>query len=522
MVRIILPERAEYEYRFIPVSGAKLNKASETNRTIYQLEENARWTTIGTFNGYELSMRGFIKTYTEKDCENKLWETENGKQQNPNSLFSDYWYFDADRTSHENQPEHQITWINEFLDNEPEWYENRKEQYNHLAYAGLYCQSSTELSQFSNFSAYIRKGIRVELLLKEGYGPTSLFPEICYSLLVNRRWGAGELIGDASTDKDRLKTAAKFCKANNFYWDGVISERINIRDFLYEQAAFQLLDFTIVGGRFSLYPSVPFKTNGAIDNDAVAGEANFPISGLFTNGNVRNYRCTMNSTEDRQLFTAEVKYRKEEKNGFPDTRALRIRLDTSQGGYFRDPIETFDLTQFCTTREHALKFAKTALRIRQGVDHSVSFETTPDSARTLSPGCYIRMAVSMQHAEIDKGYGNRLRVGSISHEGLLQPSSEGVGTGTNIHYWKPGTQEVRQATLEMEGSPPRVKSSALRGSVFTVRNDQNQARVYKVETLAYGEDGMVEITASYVPLTNRRTMLILDWNDKDFVIEEVL
>ena len=51
--------------------------------------------------------------------------------------------------------------------------------------------------------------------------------------------------------------ASKFCYANDLFWDGVISEKINLREFLYTQAAYQLLDFTILGGQFSLFPSVP-------------------------------------------------------------------------------------------------------------------------------------------------------------------------------------------------------------------------------------------------------------------------
>ena len=128
------------------------------------------------------------------------------------------------------------------------------------------------------------------------------------------------------------------------------------------------------------------------------------IKALFTDGNVRNFKTTFLSPEERQLFIAELKYREETENGFPETHVTRVRLNDQEGGYYRDPVEVFDMTQFCTRRSHALRFAQYALRIRQLVDHSVSFETTPDAAHTLSPGDYIRVGVSVMHAELDRGY----------------------------------------------------------------------------------------------------------------------
>ena len=199
-------------------------------------------------------------------------------------------------------------------------------------------------------------------------------PEIAYDLLTNRRYGVGEFIGNNSVDAVRFNVAAEFCFVNGFYWDGVISNKTNVRQFLFEQSAFQLLDFTILGGQFSLYPAVPFRSDYSIDFNATAGSSTFPIKALFTDGNVKDFRCTFLSPEERQLFIAELKYRKEERNGFAETRLTRVRLADSEGGYYRDPVEAFDMTQFCTTREHAINFAKYALRLRQTVDHSVSFK----------------------------------------------------------------------------------------------------------------------------------------------------
>ena len=46
--------------------------------------------------------------------------------------------------------------------------------------------------------------------------------------------------------------ATDFCNANHFYWDGVISERVNLREWIYEQASYQPAGLHDEGGRFGL------------------------------------------------------------------------------------------------------------------------------------------------------------------------------------------------------------------------------------------------------------------------------
>lgn len=495
------------------------NLGRQSSKQVYLLNSRNRWEKHSEIDGFVLSGRGSFVDLNDYKLSHPFWETGEKQQQNPGSLLNDYWYFDADTTSHDNSPEHEITWVNEYIDNPAEWYENQEEQYNNLGYAGIICQSSTEISNFSSFSAYFKKGINITKLLGgDKFGPSNNFAEIANSLLANRRFGVGEVIGNNSIDTERMIESAKFCEANGFYWDGIIAEETNVREFLFTQAAYQLLDFTIIGGRFSLMPSVPVDSNFKILNSAKAGSNEFPIKALFTDGNVQEFKTTFLSPEERQLFIAEIKYRIEpETNGFPDQRSLRVHLSPEQGGYFRDPVESFDLTQFCTSREHALTFAKYALRIRQLVDHAVSFQTTPDAAHNLAPGDYIRIAVSVQHQERDRGYTRRLVTGSISDNGIVQTSRIGY-KGQEVYYWRPGTTDVKTATLPDSGMVE--DNEELKGVLFTVKSTVSESRIYKVESIAFSEESFVDISATYIPVEQDGTMSTLKWDDADFVIED--
>ena len=552
MIRISHSERNEFEYRFIPISGnvfCELGEwATPKDIEINLLQEDAPWRGAGGRHGPSASdiasFKG-IKKRLDTRLSNSLCyaigdfdQTDKGtygleRNQNPNSALCDYYTFDAEDSSHRNAPEHEITWINEFVDNKDSWYANPKDQYSRIAYAGLMLASSKEYSNFSELSAYFKRGIQMPRLINASGSfdspelnfagvpetATCLFPEVAYDLLSNKFRGAGELVGRGEVHDGKMKLAARYCQANNFYWDGVISQKVNLRQFIFEQAAYCMLDFTIVGGMFALVPSLPYNADFSINEAANVNDGTLPIAALFTDGNMRNYKVTFLSPEERQNFIAEVKYREENENGFPTEQSFRLRIaklenDSRNEGTFNDPIETFDMTQFCTKKEHAVKFAKYALRTRQFVDHALEFETTPDAAAALEPGAYIRVASEVTH---HYNNGARFSVGSIDSTGVVQSGQSDID-GKEIFYWKPGMDGVRSAILDIDNN--RAVDSGLRGTVFSVKPNGVEPRLYKVESISLSEDGMVDISATHAPTNPFGQLKVLQWDDSGFVEEE--
>ena len=551
MIRIAFKERAEYEFRFIPISGtAVLNEGYD----YFLLYEGKRYTKVVENNKYFIQAQCSRERFGTKDLESLIWYAElndlprqngtladserqdnrNNNSMNPHNIISDWLLFDSEASSHQNDPEHEINFINEYIEQPEEFTEDESLMYSRLCYGALALHSSKEWRDFSSFSGYFKEGIYVKKVstangddddaIKQSMNndaarATNLLPDIVTDLLARKDFGVGEYVGIDQINLVSMRAAGKFCEGNNFTWDGVISDRLNIRDFIFDNAGFALLDFTIIGGKFGLVPAVPYNTNGTVNHAAKPGDPTFEIRALFTDGNMREFKVSFLPPEEREMFTAEVLYRRETENGFPETEAVTVRLTTEQGGFFRDPVESFDCTQFMTDKEHAIKFAKYALLTRKYVDHSVTFETTPDAAAGLYPGAYIRVASEISHYEPDnnRDWSKRFSVGCITPNGKVISGQNDVD-GQTVYYWNSSMPEVRTTRVEVTDDGI-VANTSLHGTLFSVVPNVEEPRVYRVESLTINEDSMVEISATVVPLTREKRMKVTQWSDNQFVIQ---
>ena len=435
---------------------------------------------------------------------------DDGRLVTKDSLFlwnaaSDYLLYDAENMSHQSEPEHEVVFINEIIKQSGDEDDNRKvPQYPNMAVSAIKLVSTKEWKSFSNLSAYFEYGVSVEKLVGASPGPTNLLPEIAWALLTDSKLGAGAIIGPAGVNRDDMILATRFCIANGFYWDGVIDQRENLRSFIYEMASYAFMDLTIVGGRFSLIPAVPYDTNYVINR---AGKPE--IKALFGDGNVKDMKISFLGPEERQMFKAVVVYRREKQNSFPEVRTAVVKRKVDSDNL---PTERFDFTQWCTSRSHALRFAKFALMIRATVDHGLTFQTTPQAAMSLAPGDYFRFVSQATHF-------TRLNNGSIDSRGYITSADGTRGGQLDVFWWKPGTQDnptVGTITV-VDG---HVAEQQYWGCLFCLRTDAATSRVYRCESLSYADDGLVEVAGSYAPLTASGSLEYLQWNESTFDIQE--
>lgn len=499
-IRVYHP-KIQWEYRLMPYPGTAVLR-TKRNRYCNLLTPGAtRRYNEGVFT---IEFAGQSLKLTDLEMCNTEWITEGMRNNDPRQynlnaydVVNDGFTYQEETASHANSPEHSITYVNEYIK------EDRGPQYEGLALVGLKMDSTREWTSFSSLSAYFKDGIIVERLNKAGKDSTNLLPEIAYALLTDEKLGAGKLIGADQVDKARMIEAAKFCYANGFTWDGVIDQKLNLRQWIFEQAGYCLLDFTILGGRFSLVPSLPVKSNWKIDYNGKP-----EIKALFTDGNIKDLKVSFLSPGERQLFTGVATWRLNRENAFPETRTLSVRLSDAEGGSDNDPVETFEMAGFCTSEEHVEKFLKFALKMRQLVDHGLTFSTTPQSAMGLEPGQYVRLVSEATHT-------SRFNNGTIGDDGTIQCVDVIADGEHSILYWEPGTEGVKEARLLVKDG--KAQDTSLRGTLFTIKNSTTTDRTYKVESINYGEDGFVDVAASFVPLTAYGSLAVLDWNEGDFV-----
>ena len=411
---------------------------------------------------------------------------------NPFDVVADWNVYEGDENSNTSKPEHEIVYVNEIL--KPEVNNDSEEtgfaKYSNLAFAGIRINSSKEWTNFSQFSAYFKEGIKIYDLINSSIdnndvitwaadASSNLFPEIAYSLLASTKIGAGKLVGVDSIDFRAMKNAADFCLKNRFFWDGTISSKVNLREFIFEHAGYCLLDFTIIGGRFSLKPSLPVNGDNEIDKTVLP-----EIKCLFTDGNINDLEVSFLSPEERQTFKAVVLYREEQENGFSEKKSILVQENILNSE--TDPIETFDLSGFCTSRRQAKYFAFLAIRSRRLVDHGLKFNTAPQYVRNLSPGDYFRLVSEVTHT-------NRFKNGAKLEDGTIV-SKDNMTGNEEVYYWEPGTEGIKpvdNGTVTLSQVP--------NGSLFTVKTTTTENKVYKCESISYTEDGLIEVAGSFAP-----------------------
>jgi hypothetical protein len=438
----------------------------------------------------------------------------------PYAALSDYPQYQGEELSCDNGPEFEVMYVNEQI-----FKFGNQASYDDLAYATLRIRANRQLQSFSQFSAYVKTGIKVERLvsdtdLQDTLGlsgipdryATCLLPEIVYALLSDPVLGVGELVGRYQIDRSSMINAANYCLRNGFTWNGVLAERVNIREWIYQQATHNLLDFTVIGGRFALTPSLLTNSKGEIDLTKTP-----PIKALFTDGNIKDLTCNFLDPSDRQLFTATALWRVEEGNGFPQTMTTTVSLSENQsnpglqgGRPGRDVVETFDLSDSVTSEAHVVAFLKMALRARQCIDHSIEFTTTTNEMMGISPGDYIKVSSEASHSR-------RWNNGSIGSAGQVTLNDSRSGD-LNVLYWKPGFDRVKEATINIQDG--QITNAALFNTVITVKNESVNVRTYRISTISYGEEGEVQVTAAHSPLTTKYnpngSLLLADWDENDF------
>ena len=305
--------------------------------------------------------------------------------------------------------------------------------------------------------------------------------------------GAGALLKMTESNASLLEvddfvSTSRFLHAQKLFFNGVLGDRTNLRQYITDTAPYFLCNFVMMDGKFSLKPAIPvLEESGQINIGPV------PIEQLFTAGNILedSYKLEYLRSEERRPFKAVMRYRKESKNKFPEEKVVEVKLpgQFEEHGIRLLPQEQFDLTQFCTSENHAIQVAKYFLGIRKLVSHTISFSTTVDGL-SLRAGSYIKViTTSSPYSSANNG--------TVSSTGAVTSVRDMPDGQYPVSFFKTDSQDVEEALMEVSNNI--VSDSTFHDSVFTVRDESVKQNVYIVEQLTFSQEGTVDIVASEHP-----------------------
>ena len=207
-------------------------------------------------------------------------------------------------------------------------------------------------------------------------------------------------------------------------------------------------------------------------------------------------------------FQAVVRYRTAQRNQFPEEQTLVVRWSDLPES---STVETFDMTQYCTSRQHAFMAAKYFLSLRRRVTHTIKLRTTPYGL-SLAPGDYIRVLTqaSPYNAANNGVVDSSLNITSVT------PLLDGVYT---VSYWNASFDDLLTETMTVAGG--KAVEAKFADAIFTIVDATVSSGTYIVEQLTLGEEGLVDIVAVEFPTTSTLNSLIaLDLlNDAAFTTE---
>ena len=405
--------------------------------------------------------------------------------------------------SNESEPEHNIVYVNEIVPNA------KMPEYNNLTLAGLSLKAGRNFTSLDQMRCWLGSGLHVKRLHpdrsvydledlaannKEA-GPSNLFTDLVFYLLTNQTGGAGALLkmdendpDPALLNKQDFIDTSLFLQAQKLFFNGVIGDRTNLRQYITDTAPFFLCNFVIMDGKFSLKPAIPvMEKSGQINVGAVK------IDQLFTAGNIleNTYKLEFLRSEERRPFKAVMRYRQETKNKLPEEKVIQVRLPGQHQKHDIDllPQEQFDLTQFCTSESHAIQVAKYFLGIRDLVTHTISFSTTMHGLN-LRAGSYIKVVTS------SSPYKNANN-GTINNAGAVTSVLDMPDGQYLVSYFKAGSNDVEEGIMQVTNSI--VADATFHDSVFSIKDETVTQNVYVVEQLTFSQEGTVDIVASEHP-----------------------
>jgi len=246
----------------------------------------------------------------------------------------------------------------------------------------------------------------------------------------------------APIDNSNLEDIASYCTSNGTFCNGVIDQSLNVIDFISSVAPFFLLSFVSTNGRYSFQPLLPKNGSHEIDVTPLTPSATFDESNILPGTFSKEYTAA----EDRRAVNISLVWREVDPLTIGIQRTNIVRYPATGNDA---PSIQYDMTDICTSLDHAILFGKYELAKRKYSTHSISF-ATPLLTTSLIP----TQIIKVQRQRISSKGDNRTEIDWYQITNIKH-GSDGISTVSAMHFPVDGSDiaeisnEVVNGTFEV-------------------------------------------------------------------------
>ena len=233
---------------------------------------------------------------------------------------------------------------------------------------------------------FVRNGIKVPRLIEGTTDSSNNMVDLAL-YLIRQTSRVPELLIDTTA----MLLAANFTATNGFSWDGVIKESANLEDWMQQMASYFLLRVSDKNGKKGFRSRLPLNANYTINTGTISWVFGFTEEHILPDG----FQIEYIPLSERKPICAQMIWRQQPPNDIGFIRTTEVRID---GEAVDGPYEQFDMSQFCTREDHAVKVGAYEVARRKYVTHSLRIRVKPDSfGTTLTLGDIVRVQLRREN-----------------------------------------------------------------------------------------------------------------------------
>jgi hypothetical protein len=260
----------------------------------------------------------------------------------------------------------EISYVNEFL-------KDVTPKYPYMSTGVLEVRAGKGLSSLEQLSMFYANGMEIKRCdLTDG--PSDLFGDLVFYLLYQYPGNIPGPVEPSQFNRGSFIKANDYTESKNLKYNGVISQRVGIHEFISEHAKYFLLRFGTRNGEYYLFPAL----NDSETNTPTASAGQVVTMDMI---DAESYTIEYATLSQREEGRMQVIWRQQERN----MPGVNQSVTVQPRGYTGTNKTTHDISGFCTSKEHAITVARYLSAMRNEQDRVATFSCA-DQGVDLTPG----------------------------------------------------------------------------------------------------------------------------------------